>query len=100
MPRLRPGRLSSSSVHFLDPDRLRALAKAAPAPLAKPVLPAVVGHDRGEMVGRQLADLRARQARAVREEDLALADAARVQRQLARGRMRGVVLVVDARPEV
>ena len=37
---------------------------------------------------------------AVREEDLALADAARVHGEHAGGGMRGVVLVVDARPEV
>ena len=83
-----------------DPDRLGALPEAAPAHLAQSVVPAVVGHDGREVVGRQLADLRGRRAAAVREEDLALADAAGVDRQLAGRRMRGVVLVVEARPEV
>src|SRR4029077_921048 len=52
------------------------------------------------MVRRQLPDLGCRRAAAIREEDLALADAARVDRQLARCRMRGVVLVVEARPDL
>ena len=54
------------------------------------------GTMRGEVVGGQLADLRRRRAGAVGEEDLALADAARVERELARRGVRGVVLVVDA----
>ena len=81
-------------------DRLGAFPEAAPADLAQAVGPAVVRHDRREVVGRELADLRARRAAAVREEDLALADAARVDRELPGRRVRGVVLVVDARPEV
>ena len=41
-----------------DLDLLGALPEAAPADLAQAVLPAVVGHDRGEVVRRELADLR------------------------------------------
>ncbi len=70
-----------------DPDRLGALPEAAPAHLAQPVLPVVVerrGDDRREVVRRELAHLRRRRAGAVREEDLALADAARVHREHAR----------------
>src|SRR5204863_1910390 len=88
------------SGHFADRDRLRAVPETAPADFAEPVLPAVVGLDRREVVGGELADLRGRRAGAVREEDLALADSARVHRQHPRGRVRGVVLVVDAGPEV
>ena len=81
-------------------DRLGALPQAAPAHLAEPVVPAVVGHDGREVVGGELPDLRGRRAAAVREEDLAFADAARVDRQLSGRRVRGVVLVFETRPEV
>ena len=95
--RRRHRRRHPRSVHLADRDRLRALPQAAPAHLAQAIVPALVGDDRREMVRRQLADLGRRRAAAVREEDLALADAARVDRQLARRRVRGVVLVVEAR---
>src|ERR1700682_5309263 len=88
------------SVDLANRDPLRALPEAAPAALAQSIGPASVGLDRREVVRRQLAHLRAGRAGAIREEDLALADAAGVERQLARGRMRGVVLVVDARAQV
>src|SRR6185369_3293015 len=81
------------SADLADRDRLSTLPEAAPPDLAEPVLPAVVGDDRREVVRRELADLRGRRAGPVREEDLALADAARVHRQHAGGGVRGVVLV-------
>src|SRR5439155_8289533 len=85
---------------LLDADRLGAFPERSPADLAQPVLPALVRLYRREVVRRELADLRRRRARAVREEDLALADTARVHRELTRRGVRGVVLVVDPGPEL
>ena len=99
-PPSRRGTSRSVTRSSLDLDRLGPLPERPPADLAKTVLPALVGQDRREVVGRELADLRARRAGAVREEDLALADATRIDRELTRRRVRCVVLVVDARPEV
>ena len=92
--------LDGAVVDLGDPDRLGALPQAAPPDLAQAVGPAVVGLDGREHVRRELAHLRRRRAPAVREEDLALADAARVDRELAGRGMRRVVLVVEPGPEV
>ena len=53
-----------------------------------------------EMVRGQRTHLGRRRAPAVREEDLALADPSRIDRQLARRWVRRVVLVVETGPEV
>ena len=96
-----PRTTRSATVSSLrDLDLLGALPEAPPPDLAQPLLPALVGQDRREVVRRQLADLRRRRARAVREEDLALADAARVEREVAGRRVRRVVLPADVRPQV
>src|SRR5438128_2282580 len=78
----------------------RAAAAEEPVPGLLNDKNVVVGHDRGEVIAGKLAYLRGAGACAVRKEDLALADAARVDRQLAGRRMRGVVLVVEARSKV
>src|SRR6476469_10712937 len=70
------------------------------AHLSKTVVPALVDVDQGEYVRRQLTDLRRGGTAAVREEDLALADAAGIDRQGAGSRVRGVVLVLEPGPEV
>src|SRR5690349_5413912 len=90
----------ASGLDLADRDRLGAVPQAAPPHLAQPVVTAVVGLDRREHVGRELADLRRRRAAAVREEDLALADPARVDRERAGRRVRGVVLVLEPRSEI
>src|SRR5262245_6531668 len=72
-----------SGLDLADRDRLGAVPQAAPPDLAEPVGPAVVGFDEREDVGRELADLRRRGAPAIWEEDLALADAAGVDRERA-----------------
>ncbi len=59
-----------------DLDLLGAFPQAPSTDLAEAIGPALVGLDRGEVVGRQLADLRRRGARPVGEEYLALADPA------------------------
>src|SRR4029453_689304 len=87
------------SIDLDDLDVLGAVPEATPTDLAQPVVPAVVGDDARKVVRRQLTALRRRRAAAVREEDLALADPARIDRKLARSGMRGVVLVIDAGPE-
>ena len=76
---------------------LRALPQHAAANFAQPIPPSVVGNDRGEMVAGQLPDLGGEAAGAVREQDLALADLADVDQEVARRRMRGGVLVADLR---
>ena len=83
-----------------DLDLLGAFPQAPPPDLAEAIRPALVRLDRREVVRRQLADLRRRGAGPVREEDLALADPARVERELARGRVRRVVLPADVGPQV
>src|SRR4051812_6729380 len=96
--RRRP--LAPGSGAFDDRDRLGAFPQAAPPDLAQPILPPVVRDDRREVVARELAHLRRAGAGAVREEDLALADAARIDRDLARRRVRRVVLIVESGAEV
>src|SRR3972149_6730080 len=81
-------------------DRAGPPPEAPPPSLPQPVLPALVGHDGREVIRGELAHLRRGRAGAVGEEDLAFADTARVERELARRRVRGVVLPFDARPEV
>src|SRR4051812_4310745 len=102
-PRATPaglGRGASLLLDLADRDRLRTLPQSSAPHLAKPVVPAVVDDDRREMVRRQLAHLRRRRAPPVRKEDLALAYAARVDRQVARRRVRGVVLVLETQSEI
>src|SRR5687767_1206750 len=91
---------TSALPDLFDVDRLRALPERASPDLPQSILPAVVRLDRGEVIGRELADLRGGRAGAIREEDLALTDAAGIQREHPGRRMRRVVLVVDARAEV
>src|SRR5207253_626296 len=83
-----------------DLDVLGTLPEAAPTNLPQAIGPAVVRDDRREVVRGELADLRRRRARAIREEDLALADAAGVDRERARRRVRGVVLPLEPGPEL
>ena len=48
----------SISLHLADTDRLGALPKCAATDLAQSILPTLVGLDGGEMVRRELTDLR------------------------------------------
>src|SRR6188508_70373 len=86
---------SASSGPLADLDLLGALPEHPASDLAQPVEPALVGDERREVVARQRADSGAEAAGAVREEDLALADLAGIDQQVARCRVRGVVLVPD-----
>src|SRR4029453_1565052 len=82
---------------LLEEDRLSPFPEHQPADLLQ-MLPPV--HDRGEVIARQLTRL-AREARlAVRGEDLRLADAARVNQQLAGAGVARRVLEADAEVEL
>src|SRR5207245_1108391 len=85
-PHRRPGAVRSGGI---EADGLRALPQAALAELAQ-VLSAL---DHGEeVVARELADDAGEARAAVRDEDLRLAGAARVEEDLTRGRVaRGVL---------
>src|ERR1700694_2355218 len=56
--------------------------------------------DRRKVVARELSDLAREQRRAVREQDLGLADAAGVEQQMSRRRVTRVVLEAEAEIEV
>src|SRR5258708_6857368 len=86
----------NSARSFGESDLLRAFPEDLPAELAQ-VLDSFV--DRGEVVARQLPHLAGEQGRAVREEDLGLADAAGVEQQVPRRGMAGVVLVAEVEVE-
>src|SRR5207247_6918207 len=73
-------------------DRLGALPEHQRAELAE-LLGA--SDDRGEVVARQHAGLACELGRPVREQDLRLADAAGIEEQLPRPRVRGRVLRAD-----
>src|SRR3954453_4244529 len=89
-----------SSLHLADRDRLCSLPQTTPSHLTETPIPALIGDDGREVVRGELADLGRGRAAAVRKEDLALADAARVDREMARRGMGRVVLIVEAGSEV
>src|SRR5262249_60460363 len=86
-----PGELG----RFAEHDLLRALPEEL-LPQVAQVL--VAAHDRGEVVPGELSRLRREVDVAVREQDLRLADAARMEDDLARMRVAGRVL--GAEPEI
>src|SRR4029077_5512171 len=84
-PRARaPRPRREPSLRLFDHDGLGPFPEAAAPDLAEAIGPALIGLDRREVVGGELPDLRARRASPVGKEDLALADAARIHRELAR----------------
>src|SRR5688572_15117686 len=92
----RPPRMARSAVAvlvlFYD-EVLRALPEREAADLGQMLV--ALDHGR-EVIARELADLAGEKARAIREEDLHLGDAAWIDEDLARGRMAGVVLEVHS----
>src|SRR5665213_2372769 len=87
----------SAAAAFLERDFLRALPHD-PMPERRELLAALV--DRREMVARQLARFAGEHRRAVRKQDLGLADAAGIQQQLAGSGVAGGVLVAEVEVEL
>src|SRR6266581_3822367 len=96
----RARRSAASPSRRRSSDRVKAdLLRPSPQhELAEVFQPVVAVVDRGEVVARELAHLAPENRRAVGKEDLGLADASRVEQQLPRRGMAGVVLVTE--PEV
>src|SRR5713226_1606387 len=86
-----------SARSFGERDLLRAFPEDLLAQLTQAVDAFV---DRGEVVAGQLTHLAGEQCRAVRKEDLGLADAARVEQQVSGRRMARVVLVTELEVEL
>src|SRR5919204_3803401 len=81
----------------LKEDVLRTL----PEHQSPQVLQLLVSLDNGEeVIACQLAHLAGEAGRPIRDEDLGFAEAARVEQDLARGRMAGVVLVAHTDLEI
>src|SRR4051794_27955298 len=93
--------LTVTALELLDDDVLSSIPEDAPAHLAQRladdvlVVLATRRDDRGEVVSRKLAELRRERHAAVRDEDLALGQVTAVDDDLARCRMRRVVLEPD-----
>src|SRR5688500_4366885 len=83
----------ASALRLVERDVLRALPEHEPAELAQ-LLAAL--DDRREVVAREGASLARKARSAVREEDLGLAHAARVEEQLTRRRVARSALGTDA----
>src|SRR6266540_4012811 len=90
----RPPRIARSAVAVLqlfDDEVLRALPEREAADLRE-----VLGSfdDRREVISGELPDLAGEETRAVRKEDLHLGDPARIDQDLTRRRMTGLILIV------